>query len=474
MVTGHPRAWWARHADMLSTALFMDAAAIAITLHGLSLDSVNSTEEESQHAQSAIRNPQSAIRNPQSRFDRLTHAGRWRAALAPLGLALGLLAAPVAAQAVVITFDDISNCLAQPIPAGYSGLNWDNFICHDGSTQPDSGYVAGRVSGTNVAYNGYGNPAEFTITAPDAAKFNLNSVYLTGAWMDDLVVTITAWSGGTALPATTHTVSATAPTLVTLNLSQIDSVHFASAGGTPHPGYGGDGTHFVMDNLDISYDLPPTGVSATPGNAQATVAFTPPADDPAFPTTGYEATCTPQGGGTAVTATGAGSPIVVTGLTNDTPYDCTVKTLNATGGSVPSDPAAVTPMATVPAAPTGLSATAAPTQATLAFTAPADDGGSPITGYTATCTPQGGGAAVTANGAASPIAVAGLTNGTTYDCTVTAANAVGAGAASAPVAVTPQAAPVAAVTPVPTLSEWGLMLLGLVAAGLGARRLRRR
>ncbi len=32
--------------------------------------------------------------------------------------------------------------------------------------------------------------------------------------------------------------------------------------------------------------------------------------------------------------------------------------------------------------------------------------------------------------------------------------------------------PVGAVTPVPTLGEWGLMLLGLLAAGLGARRLR--
>ncbi len=30
-----------------------------------------------------------------------------------------------------------------------------------------------------------------------------------------------------------------------------------------------------------------------------------------------------------------------------------------------------------------------------------------------------------------------------------------------------------AVTPIPTLGEWGLMLLGLLAAGLGARRLRR-
>ncbi|MEZ5606372.1 MAG: IPTL-CTERM sorting domain-containing protein [Burkholderiaceae bacterium] len=34
--------------------------------------------------------------------------------------------------------------------------------------------------------------------------------------------------------------------------------------------------------------------------------------------------------------------------------------------------------------------------------------------------------------------------------------------------------PPAAVAPVPTLGEWGLALLGLAAAGLGARRLRRR
>ena len=32
---------------------------------------------------------------------------------------------------------------------------------------------------------------------------------------------------------------------------------------------------------------------------------------------------------------------------------------------------------------------------------------------------------------------------------------------------------VGGVTAVPTLSEWALMLLGLAAAGLGARRLRR-
>lgn len=38
----------------------------------------------------------------------------------------------------------------------------------------------------------------------------------------------------------------------------------------------------------------------------------------------------------------------------------------------------------------------------------------------------------------------------------------------------PPPPPPAAVTPVPTLGEWSLALLGLLAAGLGARRLRRR
>lgn len=37
---------------------------------------------------------------------------------------------------------------------------------------------------------------------------------------------------------------------------------------------------------------------------------------------------------------------------------------------------------------------------------------------------------------------------------------------------TRKAAPPATVTPVPTLGEWSLMLLGLLAAGFGARRLR--
>ena len=82
---------------------------------------------------------------------------------------------------------------------------------------------------------------------------------------------------------------------------------------------------------------------------------------------------------------------------------------------------------TVPGAPTGVSATAGNAQATITFTAPISDGGSSITGYTATSSPSG----FTGAGSASPIIVSGLINGTAYTFTVTATNAKGIGPASA-------------------------------------------
>ena len=84
--------------------------------------------------------------------------------------------------------------------------------------------------------------------------------------------------------------------------------------------------------------------------------------------------------------------------------------------------------ATVPAAPTAASATAGNTQATVSFTAPANDGGSPITGYRVVSSPGN----VQATGSASPITVTGLVNGTSYTVTVFAINAEGDSLPSAP------------------------------------------
>jgi uncharacterized protein (TIGR02145 family) len=89
---------------------------------------------------------------------------------------------------------------------------------------------------------------------------------------------------------------------------------------------------------------------------------------------------------------------------------------------------------TAPGAPTSVVATAGNASASVAFTAPASNGGSVITGYTVTSSPGG----ISATGATSPINVTGLTNGTAYTFTVIATNALGnSGASAASTAVTP-------------------------------------
>lgn len=100
--------------------------------------------------------------------------------------------------------------------------------------------------------------------------------------------------------------------------------------------------------------------------------------------------------------------------------------------------------ATAPAAPTGVIATAGNAQANVSWTAPGN-GGSPLTSYTVT--PYIGATAqtpttITGTPPATNATIAGLSNGTSYTFTVSAANSVGPGPASSPSnAVTPAVAP---------------------------------
>ena len=76
----------------------------------------------------------------------------------------------------------------------------------------------------------------------------------------------------------------------------------------------------------------PTGVVAIPGNGQTSIAFTAPISTGGAPIISYTVTSSPGG----FTATGATSPIVVTGLTNETAYTFTVVATNSVGNSVAS------------------------------------------------------------------------------------------------------------------------------------------
>lgn len=144
----------------------------------------------------------------------------------------------------------------------------------------------------------------------------------------------------------------------------------------------------------------------------------------------------------AVTGSGAVYGVDVTGITGNGTLKLNVNgstnIVDAAGNvatAFSSGTAHSVAIPTAPDAPTNGMAAAANAQATITFTAPANTGGSAITGYTVTSSPGN----MIGTGSASPILVTGLTNGTAYTFTVTATNAIGTSVASAATApVTPK------------------------------------
>ena len=104
---------------------------------------------------------------------------------------------------------------------------------------------------------------------------------------------------------------------------------------------------------------------------------------------------------------------------------------NATFAAAPQVTRSVTINGMRPDAPTIGGAIAGNTQVTINFTAPANTGGLPITGYIANCN------GITGAAMNSPAVVSGLINGVAYTCTVQATNAAGTSDPSVGVMVTP-------------------------------------
>ncbi len=138
----------------------------------------------------------------------------------------------------------------------------------------------------------------------------------------------------------------------------------------------------------------------------------------------------PDAGGALVqTIPGAVSPQSITGLSPATSYSVTMTADNGVAPAATAEASASTAAAAA-GAPTGVSAVLAGPNGnfvTVSWVAPADDGGSAITGYTVTPT------------SGTPITVAGtsatfetLPAGTTVTFTVVANNVAGSGAPSAP------------------------------------------
>lgn len=330
--------------------------------------------------------------------------------------------------------------------------------------ETDTCTVTGLTNGTSyrfavVAINAVGSGPGGTSNAvvplgppsiPRAPSATLATTSATISW------TVPAADGGSPITRYTVTASPGGQTCTTTSLSCVLTglprtasftatiIATNAVGNSPSAGVG---------PLTTPGDLPgsvlnPTAVA---GNAQATVSWSPPADNGGSPVTGYTVVSSP--GGQSCSTSGALS-CTVTSLTNGVTYTFKVTATTAFGTGPAGVSNAVTP-STVPSAPVAPLAVAGNGQATITWSLPTSNGGSPITGYLVTSSP---GSLTCATTSQLSCTVTGLTNGTPVVFTVSASNVNGSG---------PPSLASTAVTPVAPISSPSAVLNPTAVAGDG-------
>ena len=177
----------------------------------------------------------------------------------------------------------------------------------------------------------------------------------------------------------------------------------------------------------------PTNLVATPGNGQASIAFTAPPGDVAI--TNYQYSINDGATWVNRNPASAATPLVITGLVNGTTYNVRLRAINPLGTGPASGAVAVQPK-TVPGVPTVTSVTPGPGSVTVVFEPPAGTGGVPLNNYQWTVNDGVTWNSRSPASTASPLVITGLTNSTHAKVKVRAVNAAGAGPATATVTVT--------------------------------------
>lgn len=201
---------------------------------------------------------------------------------------------------------------------------------------------------------------------------------------------------------------------------------FLSARGQASRGYFGGG----------SAPLAPTSLLSVEGDTELTISFTP-GFDGGLDISNYEYRLSLNGvtfgSWTPFSPVDTTSPVVIGGLTNGTTYYIQIRGVNQLGKGIASETLSInTNPYTIPGAPTITSVTPSNGSVTVNWSAPASDGGRPVTNYSVQYSSNSGASWSTPESAGTALTkpISGLNNGTSYIFRVYATNLRGDGPVS--------------------------------------------
>ncbi|MEM7188176.1 MAG: hypothetical protein AAF439_01075 [Pseudomonadota bacterium] len=143
---------------------------------------------------------------------------------------------------------------------GYEGLTWSStfyFAEHDELVADGipSGIDNGTISGDNVGINGFGSDVSFSAADSfDFEQMSVGSLYLEGMTLE-----VTGKEDGVVTGTQTIILSTQSTSVIELDdaiFNDVDTIEFATSGGTIHPDYAslpisGDLTMFYIDDMII-------------------------------------------------------------------------------------------------------------------------------------------------------------------------------------------------------------------------------